>query len=103
MVVHGNTVYLAGQVADQTAGKSIAEQTREILQRIDRMLAEVGSDKSKVLQATIWLTDMANFAAMNGVWDNWVTPGQTPTRACIGASLASDAYAVEIRVVAARD
>jgi enamine deaminase RidA (YjgF/YER057c/UK114 family) len=102
MIVHGDTVYLAGQVADKAAGGSVRDQTQEILLRIDRLLGEVGSDKSKILQATIWLTDMANFAEMNAVWDAWVTPGHTPTRACVGASLAGPPYSVEIRVIAVR-
>jgi len=102
IIVHGDTVYLAGQVADATAGGSVQDQTREILQRIDRLLAEVGSDKTKVLQATVWLANIADFAAMNTVWDTWVAPGQTPTRACVGASLAGPSYAVEIRVIASR-
>jgi enamine deaminase RidA (YjgF/YER057c/UK114 family) len=102
IIVHGDTIYLAGQVAETTAGQPVRDQTREILLRIDRLLAEVGSDKSKVLQATIWLADIADFAEMNTAWDAWVTPGQTPTRACVGSSLAGPAYAVEIRVIAAR-
>ena len=102
VVIHGDTVYLAGQVANKTAGGTVTEQTREILARIDQLLAEAGTDKSNVLQATIWLTDMATYAEMNQVWDAWVTPEQTPTRACIGAGLAGPAYSVEIRVVAAR-
>ena len=70
--------------------------------RIDGLLAEAGSDKSKLLSATIWLSDMAHFAAMNEVWDAWVTPGQTPARACVEAKLASPKFDVEIMVVAAR-
>jgi len=101
-ITYGDTVYLAGQVADKTSGASVQDQTREILERIDQLLAEAGTDKSKVLQATIWLANIADYAAMNSVWDAWVTPGHTPTRACIGASLAGPGYAVEIRVVAAR-
>ena len=77
-VVHGNTVYLAGQVANTTAGKSFAEQTKEILSIIDGLLAEAGTDKTKLLMANIWLTDMATFAEMNAVWDAWVSPGTTP-------------------------
>jgi len=101
-VIHGDTVYLAGQVADKNAGRSVADQTREILQRIDELLAEAGTDKSKVLQATVWLADIDDYAEMNVVWDAWVMPGQAPARACVGASLAGPAYAVEIRVIAAR-
>lgn len=102
VIIHGDTVYLAGQVANKTAGGTVTEQTREILARIDQLLAEAGTDKSNVLQATIRLADMANYAEMNQVWDAWVTPEKPPTRACIGADLAGPAYSVEIRVVAAR-
>ncbi len=101
-VVHGDTVYLAGQVAQDHPGASIGDQTTDIVARIDGLLAEAGSDKSKLLSATIWLSDMAHFAAMNEVWDAWVTPGQTPARACVEAKLASPKFDVEIMVVAAR-
>jgi enamine deaminase RidA (YjgF/YER057c/UK114 family) len=101
-VVHGNTVYLAGIVADAPKGKSTAEQTKNILAQIDGFLAKAGSDKSKLLSANIWITDMANFAEMNAVWDAWVSPGNTPARATVEAGLASPDYKVEIMVVAAR-
>jgi enamine deaminase RidA (YjgF/YER057c/UK114 family) len=102
MIIHGDTVYLAGQVATRTAGGTVTDQTREILTQIDRLLAEAGTDKSNVLQATVWLADIEYFAEMNLVWDAWVTPGKTPTRACVQAGLAGPSYAVEIRVIAAR-
>ena len=101
-VVHGDTVYLAGIVADAPKGKSTAEQTKNILSQIDSFLATAGSDKSKVLSANIWITDMANFAEMNGAWDAWVSPGNAPARATVEAKLASPDYTVEIMVVAAR-
>jgi enamine deaminase RidA (YjgF/YER057c/UK114 family) len=101
-VIHGDTVYLAGIVADSPKGKSMAEQTRNILSQIDGFLAKAGTDKTKVLSANIWITDMANFAEMNAVWDAWVSPGNTPTRATVEAKLASPDYKVEIMVVAAR-
>ena len=101
-VVHGDTVYLAGIVADAPKGKSTAEQTKNILSQIDSFLARAGSEKSKVLTANIWITDMANFAEMNGVWDAWVSPGNAPARATVEAKLASPDYKVEIMVVAAR-
>ncbi len=101
-VVHGDTVYLAGQVAMDAPGAAVAEQTRDTLARIDRLLAEAGTDKSKLLSATIWLSDMRYFEQMNEVWDAWVTPGQTPARACVEARLATPQYDVEIMVVAAR-
>ena len=100
-VVHGNTVYLAGQVAQGAAGGSVAEQTRDILARIDALLAEAGSDKSKLLSATIWLSDMRGFAEMNEVWDAWVAPGAAPARATVEAKLATPQYTVEIGVIAA--
>ena len=101
-VVHGDTVYLAGQVAKQAAGKSVTEQTRDILQIIDGLLAKAGTDKSKLLQAQIYLTDIARFDEMNKVWEAWVSPGNTPARATIEAKLAAPQYTVEIMVVAAR-
>jgi enamine deaminase RidA (YjgF/YER057c/UK114 family) len=101
-VAHGNTVYLAGQVADQTKGKSVGEQTAEILAIIDQLLAQAGTDKTQILSATIWLTDMATFAEMNSKWDAWVVQGSTPARATVQAQLAAPEYKVEIAVIAAR-
>ena len=101
-VVHGETVYLAGQVAQNAPGEPVADQTRDILAAIDRLLEEAGSDKSRLLSATIWLADMHTFADMNEVWDAWVAPGETPARACVEAQLASPQYTVEIMVTAAR-
>jgi len=98
-VVHGNTVYLAGQVG--APGKSVTEQTTEILASIDRLLAAAGSDKSKILSAQIWLDDMRDFAEMNAVWDGWVDKANSPARATGEASLATPDYRVEIIVVAA--
>lgn len=101
-VVHGDTVYLAGIVADAPKGKSTTEQTKSILSQIDGFLAKAGTDKSKLLSANIWITDMANFAEMNAVWDAWLSPGNAPARATVQAGLASPDYKVEIMVVAAR-
>ncbi len=101
-VVHGDTVYLAGQVADKAAGKSVAEQTADILGIIDGLLAEAGTDKSKLLMVNIWLSDMSTFAEMNGVWDKWVIAGQTPGRATVEAKLAAPQFTVEIAVIAAK-
>jgi enamine deaminase RidA (YjgF/YER057c/UK114 family) len=101
-VIHGDTVYLAGIVADSPKGKSVAEQTKNILSQIDGFLALTGTDKTRILSANIWITDMANFAEMNSVWDAWVSPGNTPARATVEAKLASPDYKVEIMVVAAR-
>jgi enamine deaminase RidA (YjgF/YER057c/UK114 family) len=100
-VVHGDTVYLAGIVADHPIPDAAA-QTGQILDQIDKLLAECGSDKSKLLMATIWLTDVRYYDEMNSVWDKWVVPGQTPARACVEARLAQPKYLVEIRVLAAR-
>ena len=102
-VVHGNTVYTAGQVAQGARGASVAEQTRDILATIDQLLAQAGTDKSKLLTAHIWLTDIATFEEMNQVWDAWVTPGNPPARACVESKLAHPDYKVEIMVTAARD
>ena len=102
-VVHGDPVYLAGQVADKAAGKSVAEQTKEILGIIDGLLAEAGSDKTRILSAQIWMADMANFAEMNAVWDAWVPAGHAPARATGESALATPDYKVEIIVVAAQN
>jgi enamine deaminase RidA (YjgF/YER057c/UK114 family) len=100
-VVHGDTVYTAGQVADRTKGGSVKEQTREILGLIDAILAETGGDKSKILSATIYLSDIATFTEMNGVWDEWVDKANPPARATVEAKLVAPDYKVEIAVVAA--
>ena len=101
-VVHGNTVYLAGVVAGKAAGKSVTEQTQDIVGIIDGHLAKAGTDKTKLLSATIYITDMKNFAEMNAVWDKWVSPGNTPARATVEAGLAAPDYLVEIMVIAAK-
>ena len=100
-VVHGGTVYLAGQVAQASAGQGVAEQTQEILAIIDGLLAEAGTDKSKLLMANIWLTDIGTFQEMNRVWDAWVAPGHAPARATVEAKLAAPQFKVEIAVIAA--
>ena len=101
-VVHGNTVYLAGQVAEDPVD-SVGDQTRQILVKIDHLLKQAGSDKSKILSANIWLADIKRFDEMNAVWDAWVSPGNTPARATVEASLARPVILVEIMVVAALD
>ena len=102
-VIHNKTVYLAGQVASGAPGKSVTEQTKDILSAIDGLLAEARTDKSKLLSATIWLTDMSTFAEMNRVWDTWVVPGATPARATVAsAELAAPEFAIEIAVIAAQ-
>jgi len=102
VVVYGDTVYLAGLTADKAAGQSVAAQTQEILAAIDALLAKAGTDKSKLVQATIWLQDIRTVDEMNKVWDAWVPSGCAPARACIEARLQSPAKMVEIRVTAAR-
>jgi len=102
IVTHGDTVYLAGQVADDP-GADIAEQTRQVLNKIDTLLAAAGADKGKILSAQIWLASIGHFAQMNEVWDAWVPSGQAPARACIEARLASPDLLVEIGIIAARD
>jgi enamine deaminase RidA (YjgF/YER057c/UK114 family) len=101
VAIHNGTVYLAGQVASDTK-QDILGQTREVLGHIDRLLAEAGSDKSRIISTQIYITDMANFPAMNTVWEAWVVPGQTPPRATVEAKLADPAGLVEIVVVAAQ-
>jgi enamine deaminase RidA (YjgF/YER057c/UK114 family) len=99
-VAHGNTIYLAGEVPDDTS-KDITGQTEEVLAKIDKLLKQAGSDKSKLLSAQIFLPDMKDFAGMNVAWEKWVVPGQTPARATIEAKLANPAYKVEIMCIAA--
>jgi enamine deaminase RidA (YjgF/YER057c/UK114 family) len=100
-VVHGGTVYLAGQVAQSARGASVKDQTAAILKQIDALLLAAGTDKSKLLSATIWLTDITRFNEMNSVWDAWVSPGNTPARACVESQLVSSDYAVEIGAICA--
>jgi enamine deaminase RidA (YjgF/YER057c/UK114 family) len=100
VVVHNGTVYLAGATAADTS-VSTGEQTKQVLAKMEGFLADAGSDKSKILSATIWLKDIASFAEMNAVWDAWVPTGHTPARACVEAKLAGPQYLVEIAIVAA--
>lgn len=102
IVIHGDTVYFAGVVAHAAKGKSVTEQTREILATIDKYLAQAGTDKTKLLSAIIYITDMGKFAEMNAVWDAWVSPGNTPARATVEAKLATPDYNVEIVMVVAK-
>lgn len=100
-VIHGGKIYTAGIVADAAAGKSVLEQTRDILQQIDALLAQCGSDKTRILKANIWLTDISTFAQMNQAWDAWVVAGKTPARATVESKLAAPGYDVEIMIEAA--
>jgi enamine deaminase RidA (YjgF/YER057c/UK114 family) len=100
-VVHGATAYLRGFVPVQAKGLSVAEQTRDVLGQIDRVLAEIGSGKDRLLQASIWLSDISRIDEMNAVWDGWVDPAALPVRACVEARLARPGFDVEISVIAA--
>src|SRR5580704_14145062 len=100
-VVHGDTIYIAGQVASDTTADIIG-QTRQILAKIESVLREAGSDKSKLLAANIWLSNVAFYDSMNSVWDAWVTPGSPPARATVGSPLAGPQFLVEIAAIAAR-
>tara|TARA_Y100001960_G_scaffold271412_1_gene298217 strand:+ start:176 stop:523 length:348 start_codon:yes stop_codon:yes gene_type:complete len=100
-VVHGNTVYTAGQVADDSSA-GVVGQTQQVLARIDGLLAEAGTAKSKILKATIWLTDISHFNEMNSVWDAWVDVDNPPVRACVESKLAFPDLLVEIQVEAAK-
>ena len=101
-VKHNNTVYLAGQVAADPNG-GIEQQTREVLASIDKLLAEAGTSKSKVLSCQVILSNMGDFAAMNSVYDAWIDPANPPARAAVEARLAAPGYKVEIIAVAALD
>ena len=97
-VVHGNTVYLSGQVGQ---GATVTEQSKAALAEVDRLLAAAGTDKSKILQTLIYLSDMSTFGEMNAVWESWVDPANTPARATSQAALATPDYKVEFTVIAA--
>lgn len=101
IVIHHGTVYLCGQVcADAT--KDITEQTQTMLDKVDGLLIEAGSDREHMLSATIYIKDMKDFAQMNEVWDNWVPEGRAPARACVTANMAREELLVEISVIAAQ-
>ncbi|MFC0716877.1 RidA family protein [Luteimonas padinae] len=98
--IHGGIAYLAGQVPE-TAGADIEVQTREVLDAVDALLAQAGTDKTRVLRAQVYLADLADFDGMNRAWDAWVVPGQAPARATVEARLADAGWKVEIVVTAA--
>jgi len=100
MAVHNGTIYLAGMVPENAG--DIQAQTADVLAQIDRLLAEAGSDKSRILMAQIYITDLANFPGMNEVWDAWVAEGHTPPRATVVAQLARPEWLLEIVVTAAQ-
>ena len=99
--IHNGVVYLAGQVAEDTA-QDITGQTQQVLDAVDRLLAECGSDKTRILQAMIFVKTMADFPGMNAVWDKWVVHGHTPPRATVESKLARPEFLVEIKIVAAQ-
>jgi enamine deaminase RidA (YjgF/YER057c/UK114 family) len=99
IVVHGETIYLCGQVG---SGDNITEQTEDMLSRVDTLLAQVDSSKSKILSATLWISNMDNFTEMNAVWDNWIDPENPPARACGEARLARESLLVEVIITAAK-
>ena len=101
IVIHGNSVHLSGMTAAKREGRSVAEQTGDILRRIDELLAEAGTSKQNLVQVNIWLSDITTFNEMNAVWDQWVEPGNTPARATVEARLALPDIKVEIQVLAA--
>lgn len=98
-VVHGDTIYLAGQVG---SGADVTAQTKDMLSEVDRLLADAGSNKSQILSATVWLADIANIADMNAVWDAWIDPKNPPARACVEARLATPDYLVEVMITAVK-
>tara|TARA_R110002110_G_scaffold49549_2_gene147072 strand:- start:2004 stop:2354 length:351 start_codon:yes stop_codon:yes gene_type:complete len=102
IVIHGDTIYLAGQVAKNAPGATVKEQTEDILANVEKLLADAGTDKTKLLSANIWLSNIQDFAEMNSVWDAWVPEGHAPCRACVEARLASPKFTVEMMIVAAK-
>ena len=101
IVIHNETIYLSGQVA-QERDSDITTQTQQVFDKIEALLIEAGSNKNKILSAQIWLSNIANFAAMNEVWDKWIDEGNQPARATIEARLASPELLVEIGIIAAQ-
>ncbi|MEO8937797.1 MAG: RidA family protein [Burkholderiaceae bacterium] len=100
-VIFNGTIYLAGQIAEKTSSSAFS-QMQEVLDHIDRLLAEAGSDKRHILSATVYLASIKHYADMNRAWDEWVVPGATPPRATVEAKLAKPEYLVEVQVVAAQ-
>jgi enamine deaminase RidA (YjgF/YER057c/UK114 family) len=100
-VIHNGMAYLAGFVSEEAKGKSVLEQTKDILTQIDATLKKAGTSKANIVKANIWLTDIGTFSQMNEAWDGWVTPGATPARATVESKLAAPGYDVEIMVEAA--
>ena len=101
LVAHGGLLYTSGLIPDMEGG-SIEEQTRQILNKLDCLLKEAGSEKSKIISATIWLVDMNDFSAMNEIWDRWVDPENPPARACVQSGLALPQWKIEIQFLIAQ-
>ena len=101
IVINGSNVHLSGMTAAKREGRSVGEQTGDILKRIDELLADAGTSKEHLVQVNIWLSDITTFDEMNAVWDKWVAPGCTPARATVEARLALPDIKVEIQVLAA--
>ena len=99
-VIHNGTIYLCGQVAKDSS-ENMKGQTTTTLEKVDELLASVGSNRDKILSATIYIKDMSMFEEMNAVWDNWVNEGFAPARACVEANMAEEELLVEISVIAA--
>ncbi len=100
ITIHNGTVYLAGQVSQLTEG-GIAEQSTDVFSKVDALLAEAGTDKSRVLSVQIWLKSMADYAGLNDVWDSWIDSGNPPVRVCVEAPMAKPSYLIEVLVLAA--
>ncbi|KPA20231.1 Enamine/imine deaminase [Shimia sp. SK013] len=98
-VVHGDTIYLAGQIGK---GADVTAQTKTMLSEVDRLLVDAGSDKSKILSATIWLANIDTIGEMNAVWDAWIDPANPPARACVESRMATPDYLVEVMITAAK-
>jgi enamine deaminase RidA (YjgF/YER057c/UK114 family) len=101
VTVHNGVLYMTGQIAEDDAGKDITRQTQEVLRRIDALLEEAGTDKSRILKAYLYVADMATFGEINAVWDRWVAVGHEPARTTIEAQLTAPHYGIEIGVIAA--
>lgn len=101
IVQYQGLIYLCGQTSSGTPAEDVTDQTREVLARIDSLLAEVGSDRRKILSATIYLKSMTDFAAMNKCWEGWVPEGCAPARTTVEASLAAESLLVEVTITAA--
>jgi enamine deaminase RidA (YjgF/YER057c/UK114 family) len=101
VTVHNGVLYMTGQVAEDDAGKDLTLQTQEVLHRIDTLLAEAGSDKTRILKAYLYVADISGFGEINAVWDAWVAQGHEPARTTIEARLTGPQYGIEIGVIAA--